>query len=92
MTPQELVDKFNKQYPFNHETQKGSTIMYRTVAADGVPYLAEETRTPAFVSRNGYPSVFLRNRTGWYLIEEQHVDYSYNHQPIAAQPLRNGAQ
>lgn len=69
MKPEEIVEKFNEQFPI------GSTVKWRSISSDKVPYKQYTVRTSAVV-QHGQPVVWFHEKAGMVSIEPRFVDYN----------------
>lgn len=68
MKPEEIVEKFNTQFPI------GSTVGWRSISSDKVPFKEYTVRTTAIV-QHGQPVVWFHEKSGMVSIEPRFVDY-----------------
>lgn len=68
MTVNELVEKFNEQFPV------GSTVGWRSIDSDKMPH-RDYTVQFAAVNHHGQPVAWFKERTGMVSIEPRFVDY-----------------
>ena len=66
---QQLVDKFNKQYPV------GSSVKHRTTASKSIPFNKHTVRAEAFVANSNMAFAFFNEVSGYCSIEADFVQY-----------------